>query len=85
MLQNCADVLQKRLAEIGESSDHFGLVHADLRLANLLIDGEQLTVIDFDDCGFSWYLYDFAAAITFMQTSGEIPLVQECLGGRLSA
>ncbi|MEM7563986.1 MAG: aminoglycoside phosphotransferase, partial [Pseudomonadota bacterium] len=35
-----------------------------------------LTVIDFDDCGFSWYLYDFAAAITFIQTSSQIPLMQ---------
>jgi len=26
-------------------------VHADLRLANLLVDGAQLRIIDFDDCG----------------------------------
>jgi Ser/Thr protein kinase RdoA (MazF antagonist) len=24
-------------------------------------------VIDFDDCGFSWFFYDFAAAVSFME------------------
>jgi Ser/Thr protein kinase RdoA (MazF antagonist) len=76
LLQKCSDLLYRRLEEIGEGSDCFGLIHADLRLANLLIDHEDLTVIDFDDCGFSWYLYDFAAAITFNETSPEVPLLQ---------
>ena len=24
-------------------------------------------MIDFDDCGFSWFFYDFAAAVSFME------------------
>ena len=76
LLQRCSDLLQRRLEQIGEGSECFGLIHADLRLANLLIDNDNLTVIDFDDCGFSWYLYDFAAAITFIETSPNLPLLQ---------
>lgn len=56
-----------------EKPDYFGLIHADLRLANLLIDGEDLAVIDFDDCGISWYLYDFAAAVSFIEHQPYIP------------
>ena len=56
-------LLQRRLAEYGTGPDVFGLVHADLRLANLLVDGtgtnSKITVIDFDDCGFGWYLLRF--------------------------
>jgi Ser/Thr protein kinase RdoA (MazF antagonist) len=48
-------------------------VHADLRLANLLVDGPQLNVIDFDDCGLSWFVYDFAAAITFIEHEPIVP------------
>ena len=53
------------------------VIHADLRLANLLVDGRNMTVIDFDDCGFGWYLYDFAAAISFIETSPDVPGLQK--------
>ncbi len=42
----------------------WGLIHADLRPSNIMIDGADLTVIDFDDCGFTWFLDDFASALT---------------------
>ena len=35
----------------GQAPERFGLVHADIRLANLLVDGGHVRVIDFDDCG----------------------------------
>ena len=57
-------------------NERFGLVHADLRLANLLIDGNKLGVIDFDDCGLSWYMYDFAAAISFIEEDPIVPDLQ---------
>jgi Ser/Thr protein kinase RdoA (MazF antagonist) len=38
-----------------------------MRLANLLVDGERTKVIDFDDCGFSWTMYDLATALSFLQ------------------
>jgi Ser/Thr protein kinase RdoA (MazF antagonist) len=44
-----------------------------LRPANLLVDGDRLWVIDFDDCGFSWFLYDFAAAISFLEHEPDVP------------
>jgi len=76
ILGRCAQLLNRQLSEYGKSSDRFGLIHADLRLANLLVDGDQLAVIDFDDCGFSWYLYDFAAAISYIETSPRLQSLQ---------
>jgi Ser/Thr protein kinase RdoA (MazF antagonist) len=67
LLQQVADRIAQRLHTYGAESHRFGLVHADLRLANLLVDGDRLGVIDFDDCGFSWFLYDFAAAVSFIE------------------
>jgi Ser/Thr protein kinase RdoA (MazF antagonist) len=61
------------LAGFGEGADRFGLIHADLRLANLLAEGERLRVIDFDDCGFGWFAYDFAAAVSFFEDAAEVP------------
>ncbi|MCD5344658.1 phosphotransferase [Arthrobacter sp. AK04] len=55
------------------SGDSWGLVHADLRPSNIMIDGGALTVIDFDDCGFSWLLYDFASALSFIEHEPYAP------------
>ena len=44
--------------------DRFGLDHADLRIANLLVDGGHMLVIDFDDCGLAWFMYDWATAVS---------------------
>lgn len=55
------------------SGDNWGLVHADLRPSNIMIDGGALTVIDFDDCGFSWLLYDFASALSFIEHEPYAP------------
>jgi Ser/Thr protein kinase RdoA (MazF antagonist) len=67
LLQRVADARAQRVRTYGQPSQRFGLVHADLRLANLLVDGDRLGIIDFDDCGFSWFVYDFAAAVSFME------------------
>ncbi|MGB4778380.1 phosphotransferase enzyme family protein [Microbacterium sp.] len=57
-------------AGVDHSPDHFGLIHGDLRPSNVMrmSEGEHpLVIIDFDDCGFGYYLYDFAAALTFYE------------------
>ncbi len=66
-LGRMAEVITRRLHALGRDPRHFGLVHADLRLANTLIEGERTKLIDFDDCGFSWYSYDLATAVSFIQ------------------
>ncbi|AEF56185.1 phosphotransferase enzyme family protein [Marinomonas posidonica] len=76
LLEQLCSVLQHKLANYGKGADRFGLIHADLRLANLLIDDGQLSVIDFDDCGFSWFMYDFAAAISFHEEEAYITDLQ---------
>jgi Putative homoserine kinase type II (protein kinase fold) len=59
--------IRDRLARYGTAPDRFGLAHNDLRLANLLVDGEHTRVIDFDDCGFAWYMYEFASSVSFVE------------------
>jgi len=62
-----------RLARFGKSPGRFNLVHGDMRLANLLMDGSTVKVIDFDDCGFSWLLYDCATTVSFFEHTPEVP------------
>ena len=67
LLAKAAKLIRTRLEAFGSGPDRFGLVHADLRLANLLVDGDRVNVIDFDDAGFSWFLYDFGTAVSFIE------------------
>ncbi|QDZ09989.1 phosphotransferase enzyme family protein [Devosia ginsengisoli] len=76
VLDRLDSALWLRLAAYGTSPDRYGLIHADMRLGNLLVDGDKLTLIDFDDCGFCWFAYDFAAAISFYETSPAIPVLK---------
>jgi Ser/Thr protein kinase RdoA (MazF antagonist) len=62
-----ADLIRQRLDAYGRGPDRFGLAHCDQRLANLLVHGEEIKVIDFDDCGFSWYMYDAATPLSFYE------------------
>ena len=76
VLERTAAALEKKLAAFGTGPDRFGLIHADLRLANLLVQDGRIAVIDFDDCGFGWFAFDFAAAISFIETDPAIPDLQ---------
>lgn len=42
----------------------FSMIHADLHPHNVLVNGDRLHVIDFDDAGFGWHHYEFAVALS---------------------
>jgi Ser/Thr protein kinase RdoA (MazF antagonist) len=73
VLGRAADLLHRRLAAFGTGPERFGLVHADLRLANLLVHGDDVAVIDFDDCGYGWNLYDLGTAVSFLEDDPRVP------------
>jgi Ser/Thr protein kinase RdoA (MazF antagonist) len=68
--------IRRRLERYGKGPDRFGLTHADLRIANLLVDGDRTIVIDFDDCGPSWFMYDWATAVSFIEDHPQVPELQ---------
>jgi Ser/Thr protein kinase RdoA (MazF antagonist) len=73
LLERLDATIERRLRAFGAADARFGLIHADIRLANLLVDAEHVRVIDFDDCGFSWFMYDFATTVSFMEDHPRVP------------
>jgi Ser/Thr protein kinase RdoA (MazF antagonist) len=55
--------VQKTLQELGEGRDVFGVIHADLNPSNCLLHKGEVRAIDFDDCGWGYFLYDIAVAL----------------------
>ncbi len=43
------------------TSTNFGMIHADLDPANVLVQDGRVTLIDFDDAGYGWHLYELAS------------------------
>jgi Ser/Thr protein kinase RdoA (MazF antagonist) len=41
----------------------YGLIHADFVRQNILVTGTDVRIIDFDDSGFGFRMYDFATAL----------------------
>jgi Ser/Thr protein kinase RdoA (MazF antagonist) len=72
-----ADVIKLRLERFGQNPERFGLIHADLRHANLLVNGDEVNVIDFDDSGFGWYLADVASSLTLIEHRSSVPVLIE--------
>ena len=71
ILTRLDDMLRARLRAFGSGPARYGLVH----------DG-TVSVIDFDDSGFSWYLYDLGTSVSFFEHAPEVPaLVDSWLRG----
>jgi Ser/Thr protein kinase RdoA (MazF antagonist) len=52
-----------KLSALEKDSKHYGMIHADLVSANVLINGNELHAIDFDDAGFGWFIFDLVVAL----------------------
>jgi len=61
--QKVASRLAAIVDDLG-TSDGFGLIHADLHRDNMLFHRGRIHLLDFDDCGWGWQLYDIAVAMS---------------------
>jgi Ser/Thr protein kinase RdoA (MazF antagonist) len=63
LLLRARATLRASLAAYGETPENFSLIHADFTPDNIIYDGDDLTVIDFDDAAYGWHMYDIASAL----------------------
>jgi Ser/Thr protein kinase RdoA (MazF antagonist) len=82
-LRESAEVLQIRLAELRDGELSYGMIHGDVIRANALVaDNGQVTVLDFDFCGFGWRVYDVASyLLTIRNTPQEREFEKAFLDG----
>jgi len=64
VLESARAAVRERLAAFGRGPDRYGLIHADLGFENILARPDGGTVLlDFDDGGPGWFLYDLAVSL----------------------
>ncbi|MEK3779271.1 phosphotransferase enzyme family protein [Paenibacillus sp. FSL R5-0810] len=49
-----------------KKEDKYGLIHGDINVGNFFIDHNKMTLFDFDECQYSWYVEDIAIQIFYM-------------------
>ena len=59
--------MRELLTGLSRDPSVYSLIHADLHPGNILVAGDRLTVIDFDDAGFGWHQYDIAVVLMYWQ------------------
>jgi Ser/Thr protein kinase RdoA (MazF antagonist) len=63
LMEDVATRLKKDLRAFGKAPDRYGLSQCDLLPENLLLTDQGLRIIDFDDCGYTWIMFDLATAV----------------------
>jgi len=52
--------------DLPKDPKEFGLVHGDFLFSNYFFDDDNnITVFDFDECEYSWYMYDIAVCMYY--------------------
>lgn len=67
LLEQARDKARDDLAKLEKTPLNYGLIHADFVPENLMTDGENIRLLDFDDAGFGWHLFELATALYFIQ------------------
>ncbi len=76
LLLHTRDRIRASLERYGRDAATYSMIHADLHAGNLLLHGDRLTVIDFDDSGFGWHQYDVAVALFASWKSSDYPILE---------
>jgi Ser/Thr protein kinase RdoA (MazF antagonist) len=58
-----AERVSATMQRLGDNPSVFGLIHADIHTANYLVERGRIGLIDFEDCGWGYYLYDLAVVL----------------------
>lgn len=65
LVQRARATVRADLEALGKDGQTYSLIHADFLPENLLLDGDDVKLIDFDDAGFGWHLFEFATSLFF--------------------
>jgi Ser/Thr protein kinase RdoA (MazF antagonist) len=70
-----------RVRDLPQNSEGYGLIHNDLNVGNFFIDEGGITVFDFDDSCYNWFIVDIASAVPlyssmFHSSGWEEPLIE---------
>jgi len=76
-LSEVRDWLDQHLRPLADPD--IGPIHADVLRENILVNGRSLSLIDFDDAGIGYRLYDLGTALIGALQEPDYPLIRDAL------
>jgi Ser/Thr protein kinase RdoA (MazF antagonist) len=67
--------VRNALLAYGETPDSFSLIHADIDPFNIVICGDDLALIDFDDAAYGWHMYEIASVLIDHRSAPEFDVL----------
>ena len=65
--------------ELGTDRDKFGLIHGDMLSKNILFHKQSVCVIDWEYCGWGYYLYDFTPLLWQLKSQDNYQELEDAL------
>lgn len=79
ILRAARDFLHDQIIRHQQQGGDFGLIHADVLRENILVNQGSLSLIDFDDSGFGFRLYDLGTALSQNLYEPDYPHIRDAL------
>lgn len=79
LLITLREVLYNDLSNVAKTPQNYSLIHADFVPENVLNDKGEMRLIDFDDAGFGWHMFELATALYFIREDNIYPHAKTAL------
>lgn len=66
-LLEARDTVYSGLRNLPKTPDTYSMIHADFAPENLILEGDEVRLIDFDDAGFGWHLFEIVTSLYFLR------------------
>ncbi|MCL6605506.1 MAG: phosphotransferase [Paenibacillus sp.] len=76
VIRQVLTLVKEQLTELDSREASWGYIHADLQLGNVIVAGENPSLIDFCLFGYGYYLFDLGSAASMLNTELRKTLLQ---------
>ena len=79
LILDARTMIHLRLLDYGTDPEHYGLIHADVHPENVIVHEGKVSIIDFDDTGFGWHIYDLTIALSYDQDADYFDTIRDAM------
>jgi len=79
VMATVARKVKAAMDELGRDESEFGLIHGDLLLKNVLFHAGEVCALDFEYCGWGYYLYDLTPLLWQLKPQARYVQLEQAL------